>query len=117
MLTNINKSIYRNLLSIYGLGETKAKSICETLGVSLNTKLADISTNKKDALNAIITNLKKNAPGIELELKINNMNNITRLISTNSYRGKRHKANLPTRGQRTRTNAKTVKKIKAIFKL
>lgn len=117
MLTNINKSIYRNLLSVYGIGDIKAKFICETIGVSLNTKLADISTNKKDALNAIITNLKKSMPGIELELKMTNMKNITRLISINAYRGKRHKANLPTRGQRTRTNAKTVKRVKTTFKL
>ena len=110
MLTNTNQSVHRNLLSIYGIGNKKALKICESIGVSLTTKITDISTNKKDALNAIITNLKKNLPGLELELKIYDNNNILRLININSYRGKRHKANLPTRGQRTRTNANTVKR-------
>lgn len=89
MLTNLNQSIYRNLLSIYGIGNKKAQNICESIGISLKTKITDISTNKKDALNAIITNLKKDQPGIELELKVQENNNITRLININTLRWKK----------------------------
>lgn len=88
MIKNTNDSVYRNLLSLYGISFKKAIQICETIGVSTSTKQTELSTNKKDALNAIITNLKKNAPGIELELKLFNNNNILRLININSYRRK-----------------------------
>lgn len=81
-------TIYRNLLSLYGIGHKKATNICETIGIGRNTLLEDLSTNKKDALNAIITNLKKTAPGIEAELKTTISNNIQRLIKTNSNRRK-----------------------------
>lgn len=108
----LNKTIYGHLLSMNGISHKKAVNICEMLGLSKNTNMSDIPTNKKDALNAIITNLKKTIPGIDTELKINVLNNINRLIKINCYRGRRHKLNLPTRGQRTRTNAKTAKRRK-----
>lgn len=88
MLNKTNKSVYKNLLTIHGVGKNKATEICETVGVSTNTNLENLSTNKKDALTYLITNLKKTKPGIENELKLQTIANIQRLIKINCYRWK-----------------------------
>ncbi len=88
MITKLNKSLFINLSFIKGVGNKKAQKICESLGVSLNTPFEDLSTHKKDALNAILTGLKKSNPGTEETLKKNIQLNIERLINNQSYRRK-----------------------------
>lgn len=80
----LNKPVYKQLLTFFGIGPTKAKFICETLGVSLSTN--HLNPSQKDALNHIITTLKQNQPGIDAELRLFNKNNIQRLININAYR-------------------------------
>lgn len=111
MLKQEHLSIYQNLIKIYGINKKKATFICQNLGIGSETKVIDLTTHKKDNLNAMIISLKKNNPGIDAELKQTISTNIKRLININSYRGKRHKLNLPTRGQRTRSNHQTAKRI------
>lgn len=89
MFTKPNKSLFINLSFIKGIGNKKAQQICENLGIALNTKFEEVSTNKKDALNAILTGLKKANPGIEDTLKKNAQLNIERLINNQSYRRKK----------------------------
>lgn len=88
MLQELNKTVYRNLLHIYGIGPQKAISICETIGISKSTKLLNLTPNKKEALITIIATLKKSNPGLDSELKLYNAQNVKRLIKINSYRRK-----------------------------
>ena len=112
MQFNDKTTVLNSLASTYGISNKKANHICESLGISIKTYAQDLPAHKKDALNATIASLRKTKPGIDNELKLTIHDNIKRLIDMNSYRGRRHKAGLPTRGQRTRTNANTVKKNK-----
>ena len=88
MFIDSNKTVYKNLIAIPGIGSKKAFEICETIGVSLDTNMTSLSLNKKEALTNIISNLKKTTPGIENELKLFINNNIQRLVKINSYRRK-----------------------------
>lgn len=82
-------SVFNNLTQFYGINKVKATLICQNLGISTSTKVNDLSTHKKDNLNAVIINLKKTSPGIDTELKQTISNNIKRLINISSYRRKK----------------------------
>ena len=84
----MEQTTYRYLLSVYGIGQQKAKHICASIGASQTSKFSHLPSNKKDALNAILTKLKKTLPGLDTELKQNITTNITRLININTYRRK-----------------------------
>ncbi len=97
-------TVYKYLLNFVGIGPFKAAIICRQLGISLNTKEIDLSTEKTDLLSKTLIKFKN----------INQDNkDITRLIKVGSYRGSRHKLGYPVRGQRTRSNAKTAAKFKS----
>lgn len=85
-------------------GEYKAIKILRELGISLNTKVNELAQDKTDKLS-------KNLIKFKMSL-IDVSTNINRLIKVGSYRGNRHKLGYPTRGQRTRSNAKNAKKLK-----
>ena len=93
-----------SLTYIYGVGRTTAKNLCATVGIEESTKISDISEDVMDKLRAEVA--KYNVEG-DLRREINM--NIKRLLDLGCYRGMRHRKNLPLRGQRTKTNARTRK--------
>jgi len=100
-----NKNIGIALTYIYGIGRTSALRICSEAGVDPQTRVSDL---QEDQIRKIRTNIQQNYK-VEGALKAEINMNIKRLIDINCYRGLRHKLGLPTRGQRTKTNARTRK--------
>jgi small subunit ribosomal protein S13 len=99
-----NKKIEYALTYIHGIGLTSAKKIVELAKVNPETKSNDLTTEELIALRQTI---EESELKLEGDLRRFNGLNIKRLIEINCYRGKRHRTNLPVRGQRTRTNART----------
>jgi len=93
-----------SLTSIYGIGRTRAATICEATGVDPATKIRDLSDEQ---LESIRTEVGKYV--LEGDLRREISMNIKRLLDLGCYRGIRHRRSLPLRGQRTRTNARTRK--------
>ncbi len=91
------------LTYIYGIGFHSSKKILEACGIDPEVRIKELNdtelTKIRDAIN--------NDFLVEGELQRVVTTNIKRLKDINSYRGSRHKASLPSRGQRTRTNART----------
>jgi small subunit ribosomal protein S13 len=99
-----NKSIAFALKQIYSINHTSAQAICCKIGVNPNNTLKELNRSQSDTLiqtcsDLILTNAYRH--------KVESMK---RLITINSYRGQRILLALPCRGQRTRTNASTVKR-------
>lgn len=92
------------LTSIYGIGHTRARSICERAGVKPDVKVKDLTDAEVDSLRTEIGRL-----SVEGDLRREVSMNIKRLMDLGAYRGLRHRRGLPVRGQRTRTNARTRK--------
>jgi small subunit ribosomal protein S13 len=99
-----NKHAGISLTYIYGIGRTTALRICEAAGVAPNEKIGGLSEDRLDALRTEVTRLT-----VEGDLRRSININIKRLMDLGCYRGMRHRRNLPVRGQRTRTNARTRK--------
>jgi len=99
-----NKRIAYALTYIHGIGITSAKKIIEIANINSETRTDDLTSEETIALRQALeeTNLK-----LEGDLRRFNGLNIKRLNEINCHRGKRHRNNLPVRGQRTRTNART----------
>lgn len=100
-----DKSILWALPYIYGIGRTRAAEIVEKLGLDPRKKVRDLT----DAEVGSIRNLLDAEYQVEGDLRREVHGNIRRLIEIQSYRGLRHRRGLPTRGQRTRSNARTRK--------
>ena len=92
------------LTAIYGIGRSRARNICAAAGIPSTTKMKDLSDNDMDRLREQVTKYT-----IEGDLRREISMNIKRLMDLGTWRGKRHRAGLPVRGQRTRTNARTRK--------
>ena len=100
-----NKHICISLTYIFGIGRPTAKKILDDLGIEGSRKAGELTEEEIIKIREYIdTNLK-----IEGDLRREVSQSIKRLIEINSYRGIRHKKNLPVRGQRTHTNARTRK--------
>jgi small subunit ribosomal protein S13 len=99
-----NKKITYALTYIHGVGLTSAKKIVELANINPDTRTSDITTEEAVALRQT---LEENDFKLEGDLRRFNGLNIKRLSEINCHRGKRHRANLPVRGQRTRTNARS----------
>ncbi len=97
-----NKQIWVALQYIYGIGPTLSQRIIAEAGVNSDVKTDDLSEGEVNRLREIIDRQYK----VEGELRREVDLNIKRLIEIGSYRGSRHRHNLPVRGQRTRTNAR-----------
>ena len=93
------------LTYIYGIGPKHAKSILAAAKIEPTTRVKDLTEAEEQKLRDIID--KDYVTEGDLQRLV--ANNIKRLKDVNAYRGLRHKAGLPTRGQRTRTNARTRK--------
>ncbi|MBM3204634.1 30S ribosomal protein S13 [Candidatus Uhrbacteria bacterium] len=93
------------LTYIYGIGTTTAQRILASTGVPASIRVKDLSEAQANQLR---DQVEKNTR-VEGELKREVLANIKRLKEIGSYRGLRHVRNLPTRGQRTKTNSRTVR--------
>lgn len=93
-----------SLTYIYGVGRTSAKQLCAATAVSEDVKVGDLSEDQLDALRSEVSKL-----SVEGDLRREVSMNIKRLLDLGCYRGLRHRRNLPLRGQRTKTNARTRK--------
>jgi small subunit ribosomal protein S13 len=100
----MNKHVWVGLTHIYGIGNARAKSVCDAAGVNPHSKVKDLT---EPEVNAIRSQIAKFA--VEGDLRREVSMNIKRLMDLGSYRGIRHRRGLPVRGQRTRTNARTRK--------
>ncbi len=101
-----NKRVPIALTYVTGVGNTRAKFICETCGIDQARRMKDLT---EDELNAIRKAIEAAKYLIEGDLRREVSINVKRLMDMRCYRGLRHRANLPVRGQRTRTNARTRK--------
>lgn len=99
------KRIEISLTYIYGIGPSSAAKILDTLGISKQTRTKDLS--EADG-NKIREHIEKTTR-MEGELKHEVRTNIKRLKEVGCYRGTRHQKGLPVRGQRTKTNSRTVR--------
>lgn len=99
-----HKHVWVGLTSIYGVGDTRARQICEAAGVAPDKKVAELSEEEADKLRAEIAKFP-----VEGDLRREVNMNIKRLMDLACYRGLRHRRGLPVRGQRTQTNARTRK--------
>jgi small subunit ribosomal protein S13 len=92
------------LTAIYGIGRSRARSLCEAAGVKASAKVKDLTDAEMDKLREQVSKFT-----VEGDLRRETSMNIKRLMDLGCYRGVRHKKGLPVRGQRTRTNARTRK--------
>ncbi len=93
------------LTVIYGIGRSRAHKILDEAKVDYGTKPKDLSTDEESKIRKII----EDNYTIEGNLKRGVSANVKRLKDIGSYRGLRHSRSLPTRGQRTKTNSRTVR--------
>ena len=100
-----NKRLWIGLTSIYGIGQSRAKTIAEKANVDHTKKIKDLT---EEELAKIIGLIDRDFP-VEGALRRSIQQNIARLRDIQCYRGNRHRRSLPVRGQRTRSNARTRK--------
>ena len=93
------------LTYIYGIGPARSNRILEEAGIDPNKRAKDLTDDEVTSIAKII----QNSYQVEGDLRRLNLGNVKRLMSISCYRGLRHKRNLPCRGQRTKTNARTRK--------
>jgi small subunit ribosomal protein S13 len=99
-----NKRVEIALTYIYGVGRTTASKICQKLGVPDERRIQDLT---EDEVTKLREEVEKTGLQIEGDLRRVEGLNVKRLIEINCFRGQRHRRGLPTRGQRTKTNART----------
>ena len=100
-----NKRVEIGLTYIYGIGRTQSARILNESGVSLDTKVRELNDDEINKIRKLIEEQHR----VEGDLRKETSFNIKRLMEIGSYRGLRHRRGLPTRGQRTHTNARTRK--------
>tara|TARA_B100000482_G_scaffold153254_1_gene115140 strand:+ start:172 stop:579 length:408 start_codon:yes stop_codon:yes gene_type:complete len=99
-----NKHAEVSLTYVYGVGTTRAKSICKKIGVDPSTKISDLSEDQLESIRTEIGNFI-----VEGDLRREVATNIKRLQDLGTNRGIRHRRHLPVRGQKTKNNARTRK--------
>ena len=99
-----NKQVGFGLTAIFGIGRSRAASIAKKAGVDVTKKIKDLTEKEEVALRTLVEEFT-----IEGDLRREVSTNIKRLKDIGSYRGDRHSRHLPTRGQRTKTNSRTVR--------
>jgi small subunit ribosomal protein S13 len=100
----LTKHVVIALTSIFGIGNSRAKQICDAAGVAPDTQVKDLAEPEVAKLRTAVDTFT-----VEGDLRRETAINIKRLMDLGSYRGIRHRRGLPLRGQRTRTNARTRK--------
>ena len=104
-----NKKVAYALTYIYGIGINRGKQIIELASIDSEIRVNDLKTEQIITLRKV---LEESDLKLEGNLRRFNGLNIKRLNEINCYRGKRHRTNLPVRGQRTRTNARSRRRTK-----
>ncbi|MAQ59370.1 30S ribosomal protein S13 [bacterium] len=99
-----NKQLSYALTAVYGIGLSRAKDILEELSIATTTKPSELTTEQENAIREKVESFR-----IEGELRREVAANIKRLKDIDAYRGSRHAKRLPARGQRTKTNSRTLK--------
>ena len=99
------KRIEVGLTYIYGIGRKRSNDILTASGVSPDIRVKDLSEDDVRKISRVI----EEEGGVEGDLRKEISMNIKRLMEIGSWRGMRHRRNLPVRGQRTKTNARTRK--------
>ena len=100
----VQKHAWIALTAIYGIGRTRSYQICKSAGVPADQKIRDLSEEQVELLREEVGKFM-----VEGDLRREVSMNIKRLMDLGCYRGIRHRRNLPLRGQRTKTNARTRK--------
>jgi len=98
-----DKRVEVSLTYIYGIGPTLSRKILESAGVNADTRVKNLTEEEVNRLSEIINRNYRVEGDLRREVALN----IKRLTEIGSYRGLRHRRNLPVHGQRTRTNART----------
>lgn len=98
------KRLEIGLTAIYGIGVSSARKILDQVGIDRGKKAKDLSGDEENSIRAIVEKIQ-----IEGNLKREVAANIKRLKDIKSHRGIRHMKRLPVRGQRTKTNSRTVR--------
>lgn len=96
------KRLEIGLTVLFGIGRSRAKAILEEAGVPLGLKAKEAGIKEENSIRVVTESF-----SLEGDLKREIAGNIKRLKDTKTYRGLRHMKNLPVRGQRTKTNART----------
>ena len=99
------KRIEVGLTYIFGIGPARASNVLDAAGVSADTRVKDLTEDEVRSISRVI----EEQGGVEGDLRKEISVNIKRLMEIGCYRGLRHRRNLPVRGQRTNTNARTRK--------
>lgn len=100
-----NKRVVQGLTYIFGIGVTKSKQILTEAGIAEEVRTDNLTEEQVDKIRKIIERREKVEGDLRRELQASHK----RLMDLGCYRGLRHRKNLPARGQRTRTNARTRK--------
>ena len=95
------------LTGVFGIGRPRAHQILDEAGVEYGKKPTDLTTDEETKIRTIVEQFK-----LEGDLRRDVSSNIKRLKDIGSFRGSRHAKRLPARGQRTKTNARTLKGVK-----
>lgn len=107
-IAGINVPVHKHtviaLTSIYGIGRTLSRKICDASGIAHDAKIKDLSEDEVGKLRTEVAKFR-----VEGDLRREITVNIKRLMDLGTYRGIRHRRGLPLRGQRTQTNARTRK--------
>lgn len=99
-----NKRLEIALTAVYGVGRPRAKEIIQKLGLDMGMKTTELTPDQENQIRREIEMFKT-----EGDLKRETQQNIKRLKDIKAYRGIRHMRHLPARGQRTKTNSRTVR--------
>ncbi len=99
-----NKRIEYGLTAIYGIGRSRSLAILKQLNIDAGARPKDLGVEGESKIRNVIETMK-----VEGDLKRLVANNIKRLKDIKTYRGVRHSRKLPVRGQRTKTNSRTVR--------
>ena len=97
----LNKRVEIGLTYVHGVGRSTANQVLQKVGVDPNTYVKDLTEEETVKLRDAVEDLE-----VEGDLRRERSQNIKRLSEIGSYRGVRHRRGLPTRGQRTKTNAR-----------
>ena len=108
-----DKKLVFALTAIHGIGIKSAQKLVQQAGINLQTRTKDLTVQQQVTIRQQLENSSLNLEG---ELRRFNGLNIKRLSEINCFRGQRHRNNLPVRGQRTRTNSRTIRKVKNFMK-
>jgi small subunit ribosomal protein S13 len=100
----VQKHVWVGLQSIFGIGRTRSRQVCDAAGIESSRKIRDLTEAEVERIRAEVAKYT-----VEGDLRREVGISIKRLMDLGCYRGLRHRRGLPLRGQRTRTNARTRK--------